>query len=258
MEYGDHIVSDRLGYSHHGIYVGNGQVIHYAGFARGISKGKIEITDIDDFCQGQGCYIKNHILPFYDRDEVFERALSRVNEDSYNLLFNNCEHFVTWCIYGIRSSSQVNGVVRDAVAINILTSTYIRTMGLPYITAAGLPYIKGLPLSTAPFLFKASSSPFLASALGGGSTIAATSTSMLIGGSGAAMMSGTTASILGGAAAGAGVAAVGVGAGTAAAGVGIAGLAAVGGVALAPALGIMAAGAGLGYGAKKLFDWIWD
>lgn len=256
MEYGDHIVSDRLGYSHHGIYVGNGQVIHYAGFARGLSKGKIEITDLEDFCQNQGCYVKTHILPVYDRDEVFERALSRINEDSYNLVFNNCEHFVTWCIYGIRSSSQVNGLVFNAVATNIFVKRYIATTGLPYLITAGK--VTGLPLIQVPFLLKASSAPLLASAFGGGSTIAVTSTSMLIGGSGAAMMSGTTASILGGAAAGAGVAAVGVGAGTAAAGVGVAGLAAVGGVALAPALGIMAAGAGLGYGAKKLFDWIWD
>lgn len=31
LQRGDHLVSSRLGYSHHGLYVGNNQVIHYQG-----------------------------------------------------------------------------------------------------------------------------------------------------------------------------------------------------------------------------------
>ncbi|MBP4061169.1 lecithin retinol acyltransferase family protein [Aeromonas sp. Prich7-2] len=36
---GAHLVTPRTGYDHHGIYVGNGKVVHYAGFARGFNTG---------------------------------------------------------------------------------------------------------------------------------------------------------------------------------------------------------------------------
>ena len=39
--------------------------------------------------------------------EVIERARSRKNEPCYDLLKNNCEHFVTWCKCGLNVSLQV-------------------------------------------------------------------------------------------------------------------------------------------------------
>jgi hypothetical protein len=39
---GAQIISRRHRYSHHGIYVGGGRVVHYAGFAYGLSSGPIE------------------------------------------------------------------------------------------------------------------------------------------------------------------------------------------------------------------------
>ena len=39
--------------------------------------------------------------------EVIKRARSRVNETWYDLLKNNCEHFVTWCKCGLSVSRQV-------------------------------------------------------------------------------------------------------------------------------------------------------
>ncbi|MNF00551.1 NC domain protein [compost metagenome] len=35
------------------------------------------------------------------------RARSRLGEDDYRLLTNNCEHFCTWCLYGEGRSEQV-------------------------------------------------------------------------------------------------------------------------------------------------------
>ena len=52
MKFGDHLVSPRIGYSHHGIYIGDDQVIHYSGFANGISSGEIEISSLDEFSRG--------------------------------------------------------------------------------------------------------------------------------------------------------------------------------------------------------------
>ncbi len=44
----------------------------------------------------------------YSAHETVERAKSRVGEDEYSLIFNNCEHFALWCKTGLRESSQVD------------------------------------------------------------------------------------------------------------------------------------------------------
>jgi len=41
-----------------------------------------------------------------DREEILSRAYSRLGEDRYNLIFNNCEHFASWCATGIPVSFQ--------------------------------------------------------------------------------------------------------------------------------------------------------
>jgi Lecithin retinol acyltransferase len=39
--------------------------------------------------------------------EVVRRARSRIGEDNYRLLTNNCEHFCEWCLRGEPRSYQV-------------------------------------------------------------------------------------------------------------------------------------------------------
>lgn len=41
------------------------------------------------------------------RQLAVSRALSRLNEDSYHLILNNCEHFKNYVQYGIEKSEQV-------------------------------------------------------------------------------------------------------------------------------------------------------
>jgi hypothetical protein len=40
-------------------------------------------------------------------DVVIQRAKSRLGETKYDLFFNNCEHFATWCKTGLHDSEQV-------------------------------------------------------------------------------------------------------------------------------------------------------
>lgn len=47
----------------------------------------------------------------YDRPEIIDRARSRIGENNYRLIFNNCEHFALWCATGINESHQVNRLV---------------------------------------------------------------------------------------------------------------------------------------------------
>jgi hypothetical protein len=107
---GTHIVTNRRGYSHHGIYIGNGKVIHYAGLSRDWFPGPIEEVAFDRFAGRRAVFMRPHTMPRFDRIEVVRRARSRVGETSYRLLTNNCEHFCEWCIRGEPRSRQVDAL----------------------------------------------------------------------------------------------------------------------------------------------------
>jgi hypothetical protein len=117
MNIGDHLVTPRTGYTHHGIYIGNGEVIHYSGFANGQSTGTICTTSVKAFANGHDVSVREHFFRRYDATESVERAHSRLGEDWYNVLINNCEHFVNWCVNGLHSSDQVNSLI--AAAANV-------------------------------------------------------------------------------------------------------------------------------------------
>ncbi|MCS6799142.1 MAG: lecithin retinol acyltransferase family protein [Myxococcota bacterium] len=114
---GDHLVSPRGLYSHHGLYVGDGRVIHYAGKSDATTKdGPIVETSLVDFCKGHGYSIQHHAHRRYSHAESVHRARSRLGENAYALWSNNCEHFVNWCIEGAHDSAQVNTAVPIGVA----------------------------------------------------------------------------------------------------------------------------------------------
>lgn len=94
-------------YQHHGIDCGDGTVIHY----RKPSE-IIERTSIDTFSLGNKIYKRDYLDGFYFiAMVVVNRAISRLGEKKYNLLFNNCEHFATWCKTGISESQQIREFV---------------------------------------------------------------------------------------------------------------------------------------------------
>ena len=45
-----------------------------------------------------------------DPDKVVARARSMLGKPGYDLIFNNCEHFATWCVTGEHCSAQVENV----------------------------------------------------------------------------------------------------------------------------------------------------
>ena len=104
---GSHVVTPRRGYVHHGIYVGDRKVVHYAGFAHGLRRGPVEEISLARFSDGHPVCVRSDAPLEFDRREVIRRARSRVGEDHYRLLTNNCEHFCEWCLYGEHRSYQV-------------------------------------------------------------------------------------------------------------------------------------------------------
>lgn len=104
---GAHVVTPRVGYSHHGIYVGNGRVVQYRGFERGWRLGPIEAVSMEEFTRGRPlCVVNEASLPFSSK-EIVQRAMSRIGEDRYHVLNNNCEHFCEWCVRAEQRSYQV-------------------------------------------------------------------------------------------------------------------------------------------------------
>ena len=94
-------------FRHHGIDLGDGTVAHY------LEGREILRSSRDDFSQGQPLSVINHAKAS-PTGVTLRRAMSRIGEQNYNLLFNNCEHFATWCKTGRHHSGQIDSALKRA------------------------------------------------------------------------------------------------------------------------------------------------
>ena len=131
---GDHLVTPRRLYTHHGLYIGAGQVIHYAGNAVPGVPGPIQKVALTEFLGGASLSVRSHLIRKYSRGQSIRRALNRLGESHYCIFANNCEHFVEWCINGDHWSEQV-GSGSKAAAGGIATAG--TAVGIGTIAASG-------------------------------------------------------------------------------------------------------------------------
>ena len=101
------VVTSRVGYTHHGIHVGDGRVVHYSGLSRGWRGGPVEEVSLAEFARGRPIRVRVHADARFDQLTVVARARSRLGEACYRALTNNCEHFCEWSIHGEHRSRQV-------------------------------------------------------------------------------------------------------------------------------------------------------
>ena len=104
---GCHLITPRKFYTHHGIYLGGGEVVHYSGLSRSLRPGPIEVINLENFSNGKPLWVIQEPR-HYSSDEIITRARSRIGETQYKILSNNCEHFCSWCVSGKSYSAQVN------------------------------------------------------------------------------------------------------------------------------------------------------
>jgi hypothetical protein len=104
---GSHLATPRRGYIHHGIYTGDGKVVHYAGLIRSPWFGCVEEIPLECFSSGHDVFVVATPTPRFSADEIVRRARSRLGEARYSVLRNNCEHFCAWCVAGAGYSEQV-------------------------------------------------------------------------------------------------------------------------------------------------------
>ena len=88
-------------FNHHGIDLGDGTVAHY------LEGRQILRSPLADFSRGEPVSVVSYSEPCSPPAQTLRRALSRLGEQNYNLLFNNCEHFAHWCKTGRHRSAQV-------------------------------------------------------------------------------------------------------------------------------------------------------
>jgi len=143
---GAHLIVKNFGYSHHGIYAGRGRVIHYSGLAHFIKKKPIEITSLEKFARGKEISIRVYDQPKYKGRSVVRRMRSRMHENSYHLIINNCEHLSSWAITGVESSPQVVKMMNRLTTIGYVSSimSYMNSLFLTIATTcfALVLYIK--------------------------------------------------------------------------------------------------------------------
>jgi hypothetical protein len=108
---GAHLVTPWRGFAHHGIYLGAGRVIHYNARVYRLDSRPVEETGMDDFAEGRPVFVVDHAETAYEPADVLRRARSRLGEDRYHLLDNNCEHLVEWCLHGVARSFQVESAL---------------------------------------------------------------------------------------------------------------------------------------------------
>src|SRR6516225_1813621 len=78
---GTHFVTSRRGYTHHGIYVGRGMVVHYAGLSRFLHSGPVEEVTMARFSKGRPVRIIECSESKYSPQEIVRRARSRLGEN---------------------------------------------------------------------------------------------------------------------------------------------------------------------------------
>jgi hypothetical protein len=97
---------DRGAYHHDGIYLGHGQVIHLASCGSGKSGARVQVGDFREFASGGRVTVRPY-KGERDPEQTIARAMSRLGDGGYHLIFSNCEHFARWCVTGSHASEQV-------------------------------------------------------------------------------------------------------------------------------------------------------
>lgn len=255
-ELADHLVSPRIGYTHHGLFAGGDEVLEY-------SRNGVNLVSMESFSEDYPVSVETHLVRRYSREESVQRGISRLGEDEYNVIFNNCERFVNWCINGLPVSSQVEGIFLLR-AMELAAQNYINKHILPQnavelliknpIIAQKLISIFGENKLIFNILGPAMSSaniPLTATLI---SPIAGTVASTISASTATGVIGGTVAGIGTGIAAGS---AITTGAATTA-GLIAGGAATSAAIVAAPIAAGVGAAVAVGYGIKKIFDFFSD
>ena len=145
---GDHIRVCRGLYNHHGIYIADEEVIHFTGTdddnILDWAKNEVIKTNLHDFLRGGRLEVKEYtdqeLKDLYPVEHITLYARACLGDKSYNLIFNNCEHFANTCTLGRFKSRQVERFFDIVIGDDMIKLERKNEMGL-FGTIGGI--IKG-------------------------------------------------------------------------------------------------------------------
>lgn len=118
---GDILGVSRGMYEHYAVYIGNGEVIHYAAETSDFRGGAaIRRAPFQNFLGTAKSYF---VVCFpedifcFSAEETVRRAEEKLGETKYSLISNNCEHFAIWCKTGCTESQQVETAIQKITEI---------------------------------------------------------------------------------------------------------------------------------------------
>ncbi|KAL3870918.1 hypothetical protein ACJMK2_038946 [Sinanodonta woodiana] len=128
LNVGDTIEFPRGCYSHWAVYIGDEKVVHLTGddndgingnfdsgnlftiCGRRFNKAYVKVDNFWDVvlgCQARINKSKDKNMRPLAEEDIVQRAMSKLGEIGYNVMWCNCEHFASWCRYGKEKSEQV-------------------------------------------------------------------------------------------------------------------------------------------------------
>ncbi|KAL2079340.1 hypothetical protein ACEWY4_025084 [Coilia grayii] len=180
LQRGDLLEVPRTLFTHFGIYLGDNKVAHLIPDIMPVltgdksqiqkmvtnkrlllgvlcKKATVRVDSVEDFAYGSPILInvmdhtmKERPLP---NEEVASRAEMLIDKVPYSLLWNNCEHFVTYCRYGSAVSLQtqkflefLKSIIRDQRSV-----LFSVCLGLVFIGCVGIAPATTLPTILIPF-----------------------------------------------------------------------------------------------------------
>ncbi len=136
---GQHLfVQRRVGpftYTHHGLASEQGRVIHFTGEPSRKRDARVEETSVAAFADGAPVEVRDHPGRRRSTEESVARARSQIGKSGYDLTFNNCEHFVSWCIDGHSTSAQIDTVGRTVMVAGVAAGV---AFSLPWLVVGTL------------------------------------------------------------------------------------------------------------------------
>ena len=116
LKAGDHVRFRFNSFYHHGLYEGNGFVIHFAGpnMEHLVDPEHVVVRrdKLEDFANGRNIEVRKYSLieklTKKSSAKAIKQAQERIGETGYDILHNNCEHFVNSCVFGRAYSTQID------------------------------------------------------------------------------------------------------------------------------------------------------
>ena len=115
LKKGDHIRFRYHSFYHHALYAGDGMVIHFAGPSMeqltDVEHVTVRRDPLDAFGERKievRKYSLKESLTKFSADKAIRRAEARLGEKGYDIIYNNCEHFVNHCVFGKAYSTQID------------------------------------------------------------------------------------------------------------------------------------------------------